>query len=221
MLKMLDPTTLPTASPGSLRWRPERRPRVRAARVEDVSAGAAGEQCGELAGGQLVRLEHTRRRGTERSHRPTLGKDRLPQRHTQHEVDVELEVAGVPRRSGVGEPPLPARVLGRHPLDRQPIAVARFLGFGLPSDVPSWGTMLSREGRQYMEVAPRVAMWPGVALTMSSTASTWSATRCATCSTRACAAVAARWEVVWAPRRRARAEGAAEEGALGIDRRVA
>ena len=124
MLKMLDPTTLPTASPGSLRWRPERRPRVRAARVEDVSAGAAGEQCGELAGGQLVRLEHTRRRGTERSHRPTLGKDRLPQRHTQHEVDVELEVAGVPRRSGVGEPPLPARVLGRHPLDRQPIAGA-------------------------------------------------------------------------------------------------
>ena len=26
-----------------------------------------------------------------------------------------------------------------------------FLGFGLPPDVPSWGTMLSREGRQYME----------------------------------------------------------------------
>ena len=26
--------------------------------------------------------------------------------------------------------------------------------------------MLSREGRQYMEVAPRVAMWPGVALTI-------------------------------------------------------
>ena len=40
-----------------------------------------------------------------------------------------------------------------------------FLGFGLPPDVPSWGTMLSREGRQYMEMAPRLAMWPGVALT--------------------------------------------------------
>ena len=36
-----------------------------------------------------------------------------------------------------------------------------FLGFGLPPDVPSWGTMLSREGRQYMEMAPRLAMWPG------------------------------------------------------------
>ena len=26
--------------------------------------------------------------------------------------------------------------------------------------------MLSREGRQYMEMAPRLAMWPGVALTL-------------------------------------------------------
>ena len=41
-----------------------------------------------------------------------------------------------------------------------------FLGFGLPPDVPSWGTMLSREGRQYMEMAPRLALWPGVALTL-------------------------------------------------------
>ena len=41
-----------------------------------------------------------------------------------------------------------------------------FLGFGLPPDVPSWGTMLSREGRQYMEMAPRLAMWSGVALTL-------------------------------------------------------
>ena len=41
-----------------------------------------------------------------------------------------------------------------------------FLGFGLPQDVPSWGTMLSREGWQYMEMAPRLAMWPGVALTL-------------------------------------------------------
>ena len=26
--------------------------------------------------------------------------------------------------------------------------------------------MLSREGRQFMEMAPRLAMWPGVALTV-------------------------------------------------------
>ena len=36
-----------------------------------------------------------------------------------------------------------------------------FLGFGLPTTVPSWGGMLSREGRQFMEMAPRLAMWPG------------------------------------------------------------
>ena len=41
-----------------------------------------------------------------------------------------------------------------------------FLGFGLPPDVPSWGGMLSREGRQYMEIAPRLALWPGLCLTV-------------------------------------------------------
>ena len=40
-----------------------------------------------------------------------------------------------------------------------------FLGFGLPPDVPSWGGMLSREGRQYMTIAPRLAIWPGPFLT--------------------------------------------------------
>ena len=41
-----------------------------------------------------------------------------------------------------------------------------FLGFGFPPKTPSWGGMLSREGRQYMEMAPRLAMWPGVCLTV-------------------------------------------------------
>ena len=41
-----------------------------------------------------------------------------------------------------------------------------FLGFGLPPDVPSWGGMLSREGRQYMSIAPRLALWPGLCLTI-------------------------------------------------------
>ena len=41
-----------------------------------------------------------------------------------------------------------------------------FLGFGLPHDVPSWGGMLSREGRQHMEIAPRLALWPGFCLTI-------------------------------------------------------
>ena len=41
-----------------------------------------------------------------------------------------------------------------------------FLGFGLPPDVPSWGAMLSREGRQYMQQGPWLALWPGLCLTI-------------------------------------------------------
>ena len=40
-----------------------------------------------------------------------------------------------------------------------------FLGFGLPAQIPSWGGMLSREGRTYMEQAPWLAIWPGLFLT--------------------------------------------------------
>ena len=42
-----------------------------------------------------------------------------------------------------------------------------FLGFGLPPQVPSRGGMLSREGRQYMEMAPWLALWPGLCLTLT------------------------------------------------------
>ena len=41
-----------------------------------------------------------------------------------------------------------------------------FLGFGLPARVPSWGGMLSREGREYMEMAPHLAVFPGLCLTI-------------------------------------------------------
>ena len=41
-----------------------------------------------------------------------------------------------------------------------------FLGFGLPLDIPSWGGMLSREGRLYMEMAPWLGLWPGLCLTV-------------------------------------------------------
>jgi peptide/nickel transport system permease protein len=41
-----------------------------------------------------------------------------------------------------------------------------FLGFGLPPDVPSWGGMLSWEGRRYMEAAPMLAFWPGFCLSV-------------------------------------------------------
>ncbi len=45
-------------------------------------------------------------------------------------------------------------------------AALSFLGFGLPPDIPSWGGMLSREVRQYTEIAPHLALWPGVCLTV-------------------------------------------------------
>ena len=37
-----------------------------------------------------------------------------------------------------------------------------FPGFGLPLSVPSWGGLLSREGRRYLQVAPWLAIWPGI-----------------------------------------------------------
>ena len=39
-----------------------------------------------------------------------------------------------------------------------------FLGYGLPPDVPSWGGMLSGEGRRFMEIRPSLALLPGLAL---------------------------------------------------------
>jgi peptide/nickel transport system permease protein len=41
-----------------------------------------------------------------------------------------------------------------------------FLGFGVPPGVPSWGSMLSEEGRRYMQVSPMLAVWPGLALSL-------------------------------------------------------
>ncbi|MBA7602058.1 Glutathione transport system permease protein GsiD [subsurface metagenome] len=39
-----------------------------------------------------------------------------------------------------------------------------FLGFGIPPPVPSWGGMLSGDGRAYMFEAPWMVIWPGLAL---------------------------------------------------------
>ncbi len=41
-----------------------------------------------------------------------------------------------------------------------------FLGYGVPPDVPSWGNMLSLEGRQFMEQSPMLAIYPGLCLTL-------------------------------------------------------
>ncbi len=43
-------------------------------------------------------------------------------------------------------------------------AILSFLGYGIPAPTASWGGMLSGAGRRYMEQAPWLALWPGVAL---------------------------------------------------------
>jgi peptide/nickel transport system permease protein len=41
-----------------------------------------------------------------------------------------------------------------------------FLGFGVPPGTPSWGAMLSQEGRKYMELVPQLSLWPGLVLSV-------------------------------------------------------
>ena len=42
-----------------------------------------------------------------------------------------------------------------------------FLGYGVPPPFPSWGRMLSSESRTYMQLAPWLAIWPGVFLSLA------------------------------------------------------
>jgi peptide/nickel transport system permease protein len=42
-----------------------------------------------------------------------------------------------------------------------------FLGFGIPPPQPSWGGMLSGSARKYMLMDPWMALWPGLALSIT------------------------------------------------------
>lgn len=42
-----------------------------------------------------------------------------------------------------------------------------FLGYGVPQPIPSWGGMLSREGRAFLTLAPWMAIFPGLALSLA------------------------------------------------------
>lgn len=42
-----------------------------------------------------------------------------------------------------------------------------FLGYGVPPPAPEWGAMLSGAGQQFMRRAPGLAVWPGLAITLT------------------------------------------------------
>ena len=42
-----------------------------------------------------------------------------------------------------------------------------FLGYGIPPPTPSWGGLLGQSGRDNMLIAPWIAIWPGVALSLA------------------------------------------------------
>jgi len=45
-------------------------------------------------------------------------------------------------------------------------AMLSFLGYGVPANIPSWGSMLSGSARTFMFAAPWMAIWPGLALSI-------------------------------------------------------
>jgi peptide/nickel transport system permease protein len=46
-------------------------------------------------------------------------------------------------------------------------ATLSFLGLGVPPDVATWGGMLNREARAWMTMAPWLAIFPGIALSLA------------------------------------------------------
>ena len=45
-------------------------------------------------------------------------------------------------------------------------ATVSFLGYGLPAPFPSWGQMLSLDGREFMREQPGLAIYPGLAIAL-------------------------------------------------------
>jgi ABC-type dipeptide/oligopeptide/nickel transport system permease subunit len=46
-------------------------------------------------------------------------------------------------------------------------AALSFLGLGVPPPNPSWGGMLAASGRRYFERSPSLAVFPGLAITLT------------------------------------------------------
>jgi peptide/nickel transport system permease protein len=45
-------------------------------------------------------------------------------------------------------------------------AALSFLGVGIPPDVPTWGGMLTLGASRYVNIAPWLAIFPGIAITL-------------------------------------------------------
>jgi peptide/nickel transport system permease protein len=45
-------------------------------------------------------------------------------------------------------------------------ATLSFLGVGVPPDIPTWGGMLTLGAAKYVEVAPWLAIFPGIAIAL-------------------------------------------------------
>jgi peptide/nickel transport system permease protein len=46
-------------------------------------------------------------------------------------------------------------------------ATLSFLGFGVKPPMPAWGSMLAGSGQAYFLIAPHLAIWPGVAISLA------------------------------------------------------
>lgn len=57
-----------------------------------------------------------------------------------------------------------------------------FLGYGVDPATPSWGYMITQQGKPNMYVAPYLAIWPGLCISlMVFSASRFWQRRCVTC----------------------------------------
>jgi peptide/nickel transport system permease protein len=46
-------------------------------------------------------------------------------------------------------------------------ATISFLGFGIPPPIPTWGQMLSGNASRFINRAPLLAVWPGLAISLA------------------------------------------------------
>jgi peptide/nickel transport system permease protein len=46
-------------------------------------------------------------------------------------------------------------------------SIISFLGFGIPPPIPTWGQMLSGNAERFINRAPLLAVWPGVAISLA------------------------------------------------------